>query len=96
METVKSIWATKKKNGAKKAHTISHAQARVIQRLPIRERLPHRTVTIIVDRIRVVLKEVANKELGLALRPQEKTQSKTVEDAPSGRVRKVQRQSPTM
>ena len=82
-----------KTNRAEKIHTVSHAQTHVIERLPIRERLLHRTVTIIVGRIRVVLEEVANKELGLALRTQEKTQPKTVEDAPSGCVSKVQGQS---
>jgi len=83
------VYGRPKKKRSRKTHTIGHAQARVVQRLPIRERLAHCTVTIIIDRIRVVLEEVADEELGLALRPQEKPQAKTVEDAPSGCVRKV-------
>lgn len=77
-------------------NTISHAQTHVTQRLPIRERLLHRTVAIIVDRKGIVLEEVANKELGPALCLQEKTQAETVEDAPSRCVSEMQRQSRAM
>jgi hypothetical protein len=50
------------------SRTVGHAQTHVVERLPVCKRLLHSTVTVIIlERVVVILEEVSDKELGLAL-----------------------------
>lgn len=71
-------------------HTIRHAQTKIIQTLPIRERVLNRALSAIIRRIVVILEEVSDNKLALALRAQQEPESEAVEETPRTRVREVQ------
>ena len=60
--------------------TIRHAHARVVDLLPVLERLVHRALAAVVVRVVVVLEVVADEELVLRLRAEDEPEPEAVDE----------------
>ena len=72
--------------------TIRHAHARVVDLLPVLERLMHRALPAVIVRVVVVLEVVTDEELVLRLCAKQQAEAKLVEQRPRKGVHEVQRE----